>query len=135
LMGKPKDAGSIDRVVDHYVNLYRTIGSPGYPADDAWLRRRLHMWVTRSYRPVGSVRHLIAVAADGDRSPLLDRIQVPTQVIHGQADPLIPVAAGHDLAAKIRGAKLDLVEGMGHDLPVALWPRFASGIGAAASRA
>ena len=56
------------------------------------------------------------------------------QVIHGLADPLVPAAAGRDLAARIGNAKLDLVEGMGHDLPVALWPRFADGIGAAASR-
>ena len=49
--------------------------------------------------------------------------------------PLVPVAAGHDLAAKIPGAELDLIDGMGHDLPVALWPRFVAGIASAAGRA
>jgi pimeloyl-ACP methyl ester carboxylesterase len=59
---------------------------------------------------------------------------VPTRVVHGQADPLVPVAAAHDLAAKIRGAELDLIEGMGHDLPLALLPRLAESINAATLR-
>ena len=61
-------------------------------------------------------------------------IQVPTQVIHGLRDPLIPVAAGRDLAKRIPGATLDLIEGMGHDLPQPLWPRFVAGIEGAAGR-
>jgi pimeloyl-ACP methyl ester carboxylesterase len=91
--------------------------------------------VRRSYRPRGTVRQLVAIAADGDRSRLLGGIKLPTQVLHGQQDPLVPVAAGHDLAAKIPGAQLDLIDGMGHDLPPALWPRFVAGITAAAGRA
>jgi len=59
----------------------------------------------------------------------------PALVIHGVRDPLVPVAAGRQLASLIPGAKMDLIEGMGHDLPMALWPRFADGISAAASRA
>ena len=78
---------------------------------------------------------MVAIAADGNRSELLGRIQVPTQIIHGRDDPLIPVAAGHDLAAKIACAQIDVVDGMGHDLPVPLWPRFVAGIGGAAGRA
>ena len=64
-----------------------------------------------------------------------DRIKAPTQIIHGRDDPLVPVAAGHDLAAKIRGARLDVVDGMGHDLPMPLWPRFVANIAEAAGRA
>ena len=66
--------------------------------------------------------------ADGDRTPLLAQIRAPTQVIHGLADPLVPVEAGRDLARHIAGAQLDLIEGMGHDLPQPLWPRFADDI-------
>jgi pimeloyl-ACP methyl ester carboxylesterase len=65
------------------------------------------------------------VVADGDRSPMLARITAPTHIVHGDADPLIPVAAAHDLQAKIQGATLEVIPGMGHDLPQALWPRFA----------
>jgi pimeloyl-ACP methyl ester carboxylesterase len=134
MLSRPADL-SFDSIVAHYVALYKLIGSPGYPSTDAWLRQRLGMSVRRSYRPRGTARQMTAIAADGDRSSLLAHIKAPTRVLHGLADPLVPVAAGRDLAARIPGAQLDLVEGMGHDLPVALWPRFADAISAAASRA
>ena len=78
---------------------------------------------------------MVAIAADGDRSPLLGGIKVPTQIIHGRDDPLVPVAAGQDLAKKIAGAETDLIAGMGNDLPTPLWPRFVAGISSAAGRA
>jgi len=135
MLSRPDDPKSFDSIVSHYVGIYKLIGSPGYPAGDEWLRKRLGMSVRRSYRPRGTARQLTAIVADGDRSPMLSQIKLPTQVLHGLADPLVPVAAGRDLAARIPGARLDLIEGMGHDLPMALWPRFADGISAAAARA
>jgi pimeloyl-ACP methyl ester carboxylesterase len=135
LMSRPKDPTDIESVIAHYVALYNLIGSPGYPPADGYVRSRLQISVRRSYRPAGTARQMVAIAADGDRSPLVAQIRVPTQIIHGKADPLVPVAAGHDLAAKIPGAELDLIDGMGHDLPVALWPRFVAGIASAAGRA
>lgn len=135
LWSGPRDANDLERVVDYYVRLFKLIGSPAYPSDEAWLREWLGRAVRRSHRPRGTARQLAAILADGDRSAMLPRIGVPTQVVHGTADPLVPVAAGRDLAAKIAGARIDLIEGMGHDLPVALWPRFIAAIGAAAGRA
>ncbi|HJV63173.1 MAG TPA: alpha/beta hydrolase [Albitalea sp.] len=135
MLSRPADPRNFDSIVSHYAGIYKLIGSPGYPTDDAWLRQRLVMSVRRSHRPRGSARQLTAIVADGDRSALLSRIKLPTQVIHGVADPLVPVAAGRDLAARIANARADYVEGMGHDLPVALWPRFAEDIAAAAGRA
>ena len=128
----PDDEASI---VEHLIGIYRLIGSPGYPATDAYLKERLTMSTRRSYRPQGTARQLVAIAADGDRSALLGRIEKPTQVIHGLADPLVPVAAARDLAAKIAGARVDLIGGMGHDFPIPLWPRFIEGITSAAGRA
>ena len=123
-------------MVDHYVRIYRLIGSPGYPAADAYLRDRLGLAVRRSHRPAARWR------ASWSRSRptatarcCCARIKAPTQVIHGLADPLVPVESGRDLAARIAGARIDLIEGMGHDLPVPLWPRFVDGIRAAAARA
>jgi pimeloyl-ACP methyl ester carboxylesterase len=78
---------------------------------------------------------MVAIGADGDRSPLLGAIRAPTQIIHGVADPLVPAAAGSDLKAKIGAAEIDLIDGMGHDLPAPLWPRFVAGIATAAGRA
>ena len=135
LISRPVDPNNVHSVIEHYVKLYRLIGSPGYPAPDAYLHERLGLAVRRSYRPAGSARQMVAIAADGNRSKLLAQIRQPTQIIHGKADPLVPVAAGHDLAAKIAGAELDLIAGMGHDLPTELWPRFVSGIASAAGRA
>ena len=128
-------AQTVEAIVEHYVRLYALIGSPGYPSDPDDLRKRFTTSVRRSYRPAGTARQMVAIAADGDRSPALASIRMPTRIIHGRADALVPVAAGHDLKAKIAGAQIDLVDGMGHDLPAPLWPRFVAGIAAAAGRA
>ena len=135
LISRPQDPTSEHSIIDHYVKLYKLIGSPGYPAADADLHARIGQSVRRSHRPQGTARQMVAIAADGNRSPLLEQLRVPTQVIHGRDDPLVPVAAGHDLAARIAGAELDVIAGMGHDLPTPLWPRFVAGIGSAAGRA
>jgi pimeloyl-ACP methyl ester carboxylesterase len=135
MIARPRDPRAVESIVEHYVRLYGLIGSPAYPPPRGYLEERFTMSVTRSYRPAGAARQMVAIAADGDRSPLLAGIRIPTQVIHGAADPLIPVPAGRDLAARIPGAALDVIAGMGHDLPRELWPRFAEGIAAAAGRA
>ena len=135
MLARPDDPGSVDSVVAHYVRLYRLIGSPGFPASDDYLNAQLQRAVRRAYRPRGVARQLVAIAADGDRSNLLDRIAAPTQIVHGNSDPLIPVAAARDLATKIRGAGLDLIDGMGHDLPEPLWPRFVANVAEVAARA
>ncbi len=135
MISRPTDPKNIQSVIDHYVKLYRLIGSPAYPATEAYLQERLGMSVRRAYRPQGTARQMVAIAADGNRSKLLARIKVPTHVIHGSQDPLIPVAAGHDLVAKLKGATIDVIDGMGHDLPVPLWPRFVAGITSVAQRA
>jgi pimeloyl-ACP methyl ester carboxylesterase len=126
---------TIEGIVEHYVRLYALIGSPAYPAPAAYLRDRFTTSVKRSYRPAGTARQMVAIAADGDRSPVLGSIRMPTRIIHGQADPLVPIAAGHDLKAKITAAQIDVIDGMGHDLPAPLYPRFVDGIAAAAGRA
>lgn len=132
LMSRPADPRNIDSVVDHFVKLYGVIGSPGYPAPPQLLRERVAASVRRSYRPAATVRQLAAIMADGDRTPLLQRIASPTQIIHGEADPLVPVACGRDLSRHIAAARLDVVDGMGHDLPQPLWIRFADDIAAIA---
>jgi pimeloyl-ACP methyl ester carboxylesterase len=125
---------TVEGIVEHYVRLYALIGSPAYPSAPADLRERFTTSVRRSYRPAGTARQMVAIAADGDRSPTLGALRLPTRIIHGRADPLVPIAAGHDLKAKIAGAAIDVIDGMGHDLPAPLWPRFVAGIAGAAGR-
>jgi pimeloyl-ACP methyl ester carboxylesterase len=134
LMSRP-DGRDPDAVVAHLTRLLTLIGSPAYPADPGRLQRRLRETVARAWRPAGTARQLSAVIADGDRTPMLGAIAAPTRVIHGEADPLIPVAAGHDLVRRIAGAEPDFVPGMGHDLPLELLPRLAAGIAENAARA
>ena len=134
LISRPDDPGSVESIVAHYVRLYALIGSPVYPASPDELRERFTVAVRRSYRPAGTARQMVAIAADGDRTSTLSRIVAPTQIIHGAADALIPVAAGRDLHGKITGAAIDVVDGMGHDLPRAVWPRFVADIATVAAR-
>ena len=71
----------------------------------------------RGYYPVGTMRQMLAIMADITRAAQLSRIHLPTLVIHGKADPLVPYACGEDTARRIPGATLFGIEGMGHDLP------------------
>ena len=134
MISRPKDQ-RLPSIVEHYVDLYGLIGSPAYPPGKDYLRERFTRSIKRSYRPAGTARQMVAIAADGDRTPLLRTLRPPTHVIHGAVDPLVPAAAGRELGARIPGATLDVIDGMGHDLPKELWPRFGAGIAGAAARA
>ena len=104
-------------VIDHYVKLFRAIGSPGFPLTDAELRERISLAAERSAYSSGVQRQMVAIVADGKRAAELTALRLPTLVIHGKADPLVPFACGEDTARRIPGAKLFGIEGMGHDLP------------------
>jgi pimeloyl-ACP methyl ester carboxylesterase len=121
--------------VDFVVRAWGVIGSPGFDADTEALRERARLSYDRGIHPDGTARQLIAVLASGDRTEALRRLEMPTLVIHGTDDPLIDVSGGKATAAAIPGAELVLIEGMGHDLPRALWPRFVDLIVANAERA
>ena len=134
LLSRPRRPDA-QAVMAHMAQLLSVIGSPAYPSDPQRLQQCVTASFSRAYRPAGAVRQLAAVAADGDRSALLQHIVAPTRVIHGEADPLVPVPAAHDLVRKIAGAVADIVPGMGHDLPLPLLPRIAEGIAHNAARA
>jgi proline iminopeptidase len=122
LLSRPLDPSDINRVVDHLVHVLGVIGSPGFPTDQKLLRDRLERVARRGWYPAGTVRQLLAVLASGDRRPLLARIVAPTLVIHGRDDPLVPLAAGRDTARTIPGARLEVIDGMGHDLAPGVLP-------------
>ncbi|HEX2370281.1 MAG TPA: alpha/beta hydrolase [Acidimicrobiia bacterium] len=79
--------------------------------------------------PMGTARQLCAIFGSGSREEMLRQLKVPTLVIHGEADPLIPPSAGRRTAELIPGAELMMVEKMGHDLPMPLWPLLTDRIG------
>ncbi|MGP1681293.1 MAG: alpha/beta fold hydrolase [Giesbergeria sp.] len=134
LMSRPTGPGE-DAAVDWIVNMFRAIGSPGYPAHTDTLRELAFASVLRAWHPAGSARQLLAIMADGDRTPLLAHITAPTRIVHGLDDPLLPVACGRQLARHIAGAQTDFIAGMGHDLPAELLDRFVAGIVETAARA
>ena len=121
-------------VVEHYRQLYGVIGSPAYPPQPEALRAQIAAAVRRSFRPQAVARQLVAIAADRQRAARLGRIDAPTLLLHGEADPLIPVAAAHDLARRIPDARLTLLPGWGHDLPQPLWVPLADAIAQNAAR-
>jgi pimeloyl-ACP methyl ester carboxylesterase len=112
--------------IAHAMNTWRALGSqPIYAATDAELRAVAEREVDRSpYYPTGMARQLVAVLASGPRTEMLKKVKAPTLVIHGGADPIIPVECGKDTAASIAGARLRIIEGMGHDFTQKLVPVF-----------
>ena len=77
----------------------------------------------RGLNPAGFGRQLAAILASDSRKGALSSVHIPTLVIHGDADPLVPVEGGIDTAESIPGAQLMIIEGMGHDLPPETWPQ------------
>ncbi len=106
--------------IEQSVEVWRTLAGPGFPFDEERTRGRSAQAYDRCFYPEGTGRQLAAIIASGSRTEALGRLDVPTLVIHGVADPLIPVGCGRMTAEAIPGAELLLIEGMGHDVPPAL---------------
>ena len=120
LLRRPADPNDVDSIIDTAVALQQAIGSPAYPTPEKQLRRRAARSLRRCYCPGGVARQMLAITSAPERTELLRSIGVPTLVIHGAADPLVPLACGEDTAAQIPGARLEVIQGMGHDLPAQL---------------
>lgn len=117
------------------ISLGRMIGSPGFEPDAEWVRDVAGRAWDRGHNPLGTARQLLAIAASGDRTAALREIDVPAVVIHGAADPLVPVSGGRATAEAIPGAELVVIDGMGHDLPRGAWPTIVEAIASNAARA
>ncbi len=122
-------------VIEAGVRGSRVIGSPRYPTDEAELRAAAALSYDRSYYPQGPARQIAAILAAEDRTAALGAVDVPTLVIHGDADPLVTPSGGEATAKAVLGAKLLIIEGMGHDLPEPLWSEVIAAIVANAKRA
>jgi pimeloyl-ACP methyl ester carboxylesterase len=123
-----------DEAADRTVEGSRIWGSRDLLDEDA-IRDHARAAFERAVNPAGFARQLAAIYASGDRTELLRSVTAPTLVIHGLIDTLVPSAGGRATAAAIPGAELMLVEGMGHDLPRALWPRLVDAIAGHVERA
>jgi pimeloyl-ACP methyl ester carboxylesterase len=130
LKSPPRDRAGY---IDHAAWVFAKIGSLDFEPND--LRAMAAASYDRGLNPAGSMRQLAAIIASGDRTPLLRTITAPTVVIHGTKDRLVPVSGGKATAKAIPGARLVLIEGMGHDLPRGAWPRMLDALADNAARA
>jgi pimeloyl-ACP methyl ester carboxylesterase len=119
----PAPNSPLDVIADYSVKVWRIIGSPRYPASEQRLRNDAIEAYERSYYPWGISRHFSAIIASGSLLRYDRQITVPTVVLHGRADKLQRPFGGRVVARAIRGARLVLIDGMGHDLPEQLWDR------------
>jgi pimeloyl-ACP methyl ester carboxylesterase len=124
-----------DAYVRYFVKVFRMIGSPAYRIDEERSRELAAATYDRSHYPAGTARQLAAILASGSRTAALRQLDLPTVVIHGESDPLVPLRAGLATARAIPGAELITIPGMGHDLPKELWPTFVDAIAKNADRA
>jgi pimeloyl-ACP methyl ester carboxylesterase len=111
-----------EQLISHGIKLRSVIGSPAFPADPAELRALVERNIDRRYYPEGAARHYLAVIASGDRVELLKTVRVPTLVLHGADDPLLPPDGARDVASLVPGAALELYPGWGHDVPDEMVP-------------
>lgn len=122
MMMRPGPSPTTDRegYVAHALAFARRIAGPGYPFDADAQREIVLGELAHGLDPAGTGRQVAAIAATGSLRPLLGTIRAPTLVIHGVDDPLVPIAAGEDIAKHIAGARFLKIDGMGHDLPAPL---------------
>lgn len=123
----PEDREALIRYV---VRVRQTIGSPRYPESEAEHRALVERALARANNPDGNDRQYAAVIASGDRVALLQKLTVPTLVLHGEADPLLPQEHGRDTAMLVPGAEIEVFSGWGHDIPKGLIPALVERIAA-----
>jgi pimeloyl-ACP methyl ester carboxylesterase len=111
-----------EQLVEHAMKLRTVIGSPGFRPSDAELRTLVERNIDRRYFPAGAARQYLSIIASGDRVEMLKTVRTPTLVLHGEDDPLIPVACGRDVAALVPNAEIETYAGWGHDMPRQLIP-------------
>ena len=132
LMQPPAKPGDIEGATRRLAYVLREIGSRTHPPEEGYLRALCERHVRRSHDPAGVARQMVAIAASGDRTAAVRRIKAPTLVLHGDEDPLVRPACGEETARAIRAAggdaRLEIIRGMGHDLPAPLLPELAEHI-------
>jgi pimeloyl-ACP methyl ester carboxylesterase len=117
-----------DRYIEQVTGVYAAIGSTGLPHDTERVRDMVARSYDRGHDPAGPGRQLGAIIASGDRTAELRKIKAPTLVIHGSKDRMVAPSGGRATARAIPGARMMVVDGMGHDLPEAAWPQLIPAI-------
>jgi len=117
-----------DEYIARFAQNWKVLRVGSFPEDEALDRSRAERSYDRGLNPAGVARQLRAILASGSRKERLRDVKAPTLVIHGTVDPLVHPMGGRDTAASIPGAKLMMVEGMGHAIPLPTWPQIIDAI-------
>jgi pimeloyl-ACP methyl ester carboxylesterase len=115
--------------VTQILKTLRALRGPRFPLEEQGARQVALKAFERGVHPAGFARQLAAILASGSRKEALRSVPVPTLVIHGDSDPLIPLAGGIETARAVPNAKLFVVQGVGHELPSEVWPEIIKAIG------
>jgi pimeloyl-ACP methyl ester carboxylesterase len=124
-----------DEMIARTIRTFKVIGSPGFPFDEERVREIAGRSYDRGHSSAGVARQLHAILSSGDRTRSLRELDLPAAVIHGGSDPLVRPSGGRATAKAIPGARLRIIDGMGHDLPREVWPQVVEEVAATASRA
>ena len=117
--------------IEFSVKVFRALTGKGFPFDEAWFQAQAARSYDRGFYPEGVGRQLAAILTQGNRKPALASVRVPTLIIHGDDDPLVPLEAGKDTADAIPGSKFLIIKGMGHDMPhKGAWPQIIDAVAA-----
>ena len=108
--------GDTETVVAQNIQAAKVFGGPHYDSEVHGIGRFARHAVERAHRPEGVTRQLAAILTAGDRRDALAGLTMPTLVIHGNADPLVPVEAGRETAAAVPRARFVEIDRLGHDL-------------------
>ncbi len=114
--------------IEHGIEAWKVLSGPGFPPDNDRIAERAVRFFDRGLSPAGTSRQMAAILASGSRVEALGSVKAPALVIHGDSDPLVPVEGGIETGDSIPGAKLLIIEGMGHDLPPSLAPQVIAAI-------
>ncbi|HEY3796093.1 MAG TPA: alpha/beta hydrolase [Bradyrhizobium sp.] len=117
-----------EEYLERFAQTWKVLRVGSFPEDEALDRTRAERTYERGLNPAGVGRQLRAILASGSRKQRLRSVKAPTLVIHGTVDPLVRPEGGKDTAASIPGAKLLMIEGMGHALPIPMWPQIIGAI-------
>jgi pimeloyl-ACP methyl ester carboxylesterase len=117
-----------EEFLTRFVQTWKVLRVGSFPLDEARDRERAERVFARGLNPAGVGRQLRAILASGSRKERLRAVKAPTLVIHGTVDPLVRPEGGKDTAASIPGARLMMVDGMGHAIPIPMWPQIIDAI-------
>ena len=115
-----------EKIIDASVETFEVIGTPGEDHNTNGMRERIARCYDRNHSPMGVARQMAAIAGAGDFRSFTRRIKAPTLVLHGSADPLVSIEGGRDIANIVPGAKMEVIDGMGHDMPSRFLPELAT---------